>query len=386
MRIIFTFFLFSVSLFAQAQIEKILLGHLSGADPSRQEPVISICGMRGCSLPTGFEQVPSVPTLTPDRGRPELRLHRSPHVDTASKPLLTPVKYAQDAAKPAGIRIRCGSGYPRSDKEPILLVDGILADSLACFRQLDTAAIDDITILQSPAALAIFGPVASSGAIIVTTKKMLERTLQVLDITDQQPVARATVRMESTDGQSVFQYIASDSGCLVSRDWLTSKAWRIHITAAGYQPLQTIITRAQLSEQRLTIKMTRNVITCRYEALVLALQPRRIGCGLRTMMQTRQEAARPENITAAAPMQVFPNPVQRGGIISIRLHTANREPARLSLLQSDGSLLWSQPVQWVPGENRIPLRVSTAWAGGSYFIRLQYANGRIAASEQVIIQ
>lgn len=64
-----------------------------------------------------------------------------------------------------------------SAKGPIYVVDGtIIPDE----NKVDKTAIEDITVLQAPEAMAIFGPVGSNGAIVITTIKPKVKNLDTV--------------------------------------------------------------------------------------------------------------------------------------------------------------------------------------------------------------
>lgn len=386
MKWIYTCFLLTVSYLAPAQVEKILLGHVGDAGFKRIEIRPMLCGMRGVCLGSDINPVYTAPKVTRDMSGPEPRLHQNRYADPVAGPQIPVVRPPLDSAKPSNIRIRCGSGFPRNYGEPLLVIDGIMADSLGQLNKLDPSTIVDITVLQSPAGQAIFGPRAQNGVIIVSIKPAPKRILKVVDAKDGMPLPGATVRMESTDGRSVLQYLTDETGYLVSKDWVDKEGWNVKVTATGYLPYNTAISRARLTGQIIEMKLLRNVITCPGEVIVHSGQLRNRGCGSRGVAIRSENLSDTKEPFPAPSFKVFPNPVRRGERISIVFPAVNMERGRLNLFTADGHLLMSQAVQGMPGQNRIMLPVSSTWSAGMYFVRLQYANGSIAASEQVIIQ
>ena len=82
---------------------------------------------------------------------------------------------------------------------------------------------------------------------------------------------------------------------------------------------------------------------------------------------------------------VFPNPVQKGEIITIETTTQSDGPIEIKLTGLDGKLLLSQPQKAFKGQNRFTINTDPRWTAGLYFLQL-YANGKLLASDKVIIQ
>ena len=79
---------------------------------------------------------------------------------------------SQSAAKlgnagTGGIRLRGETGFGGGG-EPIYVVDGTILPNI---NDVNNDDIDDVTVLQGPAAAAIFGPQGARGAVVITLKK-----------------------------------------------------------------------------------------------------------------------------------------------------------------------------------------------------------------------
>ena len=91
-------------------------------------------------------------------------------------------------------------------------------------------------------------------------------------------------------------------------------------------------------------------------------------------------------ITNSFAHRIFPNPVRKGGVVNIEIENSKEERLAVKMLALDGRVLLDKSVQGLKGSGRFQLATDTRWAAGVYIIHLAYANGKILASEKVIIQ
>ena len=84
-------------------------------------------------------------------------------------------------------------------------------------------------------------------------------------------------------------------------------------------------------------------------------------------------------------ISTYPNPVQKGSLITVETTTYFGGIIELKLISLDGKLLLSQSQNTGKGLNRFTLRTDSRWSAGIYFLQL-YANGKLMASDKVVIQ
>ncbi|MEO6539808.1 MAG: carboxypeptidase-like regulatory domain-containing protein [Ferruginibacter sp.] len=83
-------------------------------------------------------------------------------------------------AKPATEIIRmAGMSAISADKKPLYVVDGIIMSN---YVDIDPDDVEDYSVLQGPAATALFGTVGENGAIVITTRKSKVRDLDTFFI------------------------------------------------------------------------------------------------------------------------------------------------------------------------------------------------------------
>ena len=85
-------------------------------------------------------------------------------------------------------------------------------------------------------------------------------------------------------------------------------------------------------------------------------------------------------------LSVYPNPVQRGQLVSLKLLKGYFPAGTVRVLTLDGKQLFSMAVNGNQQQGLIRLPTQQGWASGLYIFQLVYANGRVGASEKVILQ
>ena len=85
-------------------------------------------------------------------------------------------------------------------------------------------------------------------------------------------------------------------------------------------------------------------------------------------------------------LSIYPNPVRGGQQVSVKLMTGYFPSGSLRVLSMDGRQLFSVPVNGNQKPGLIQVSLQQGWATGVYIFQLVYANGRVGASEKVIIQ
>ncbi|HNU13833.1 MAG TPA: TonB-dependent receptor plug domain-containing protein [Chitinophagaceae bacterium] len=269
-----------------------------------------------------------------------------------------------------------------NDTSPMLIVDGIVRklDTLSRINPNDISSID---ILKSAPAVALFGPDGANGIIVVTLKQSSFRKFCVKDFMDGSKIAGATVSFISTDKKDTLMYVANDSGVVVTDKLKPLVQYEINVSAVGYEPVCDLITNIKNEQQ---INLRRELRTCTEVILKSTGLVRR--CGLYCICNTR--VIWPDSIgtkCSSGPLiKLFPNPVRKGGVINIETENGKEDRITVKILALDGRLMLNKSVQGLKGASRFQLATDTRWAAGVYIIQLAYANGKILASDKVIIE
>lgn len=384
MKLIFTLLSFSFFGSLQAQFEAIV-------SRIRSEPIrkVTIPAFIGCGM---YRHATLITMKLPNDSIPRVR--RS--LEGLDLPVrVTDYSYSLDtgslipqpqinAPKTSRVIIRCGT-LP-IPAEPILLVDGNLADSFSYLQKIPISEIEGIDSLKGPAATAIFGSRAVRGAYFVKTRKSKIRTLHIRDFQDRQPIPRATVRFISSDYKDTLQLIANDSGILVTDRLEKDMKYQVSVSAIGYRSVIFFYKNKFSQTASDEWLLHRNIISNEEVVIITYIdwKIKKISCC--HLGRTRCETHQLNPLTAQKQTKVFPNPALPGQTISIEQDLDTAEKISLQVFNISGSLMGDWNLQAVKGLNQIRFNTGRHWASGTYFFRILYANGRVAASGSIIIQ
>lgn len=383
MKLIFT--LLTIILFGnlQAQFEQIV--SRIRYEPDKKITLSTyICGFAYSKatlidLPPSFPDIPSVRRSLEGLQLP-LRetVHPRPLDTTRQNPVLVKQTMSRN------IKLSCAKTIIST--EPLLVVDGKLIDSLSYLNKLNPNDIEDITILKDAVAQAIYGCRASSGVIIVTTKSFNRIKIQILDEEDRHPIPGATVRFVSSDKKDTIQQTTNDTGFLFIRKPNSKKQYTLDISSVGYLPKREIISPYDPAKGGGKWMLSRNIISTQ-EAVISNIQcgrKRKITCCI--LGSTRCVIHQLSPMTQKKETKAFPNPARPGQTITIEEDLESAEKISLQVFHVSGALMGAWNLQAVKGLNQLRFTTGQHWAAGTYFFRILYAKGRVAASGSIIIQ
>lgn len=285
------------------------------------------------------------------------------------------------------ISLRCGISSKRV--EPLWIVDGFPVLSI---DNINTNDIESVSVLKEAEASAIFGCRAAVGVIIITTKSGKVRKFTIQDFLDGNPVSNATVCFVSTDKKDTVITIANDSGVVMTDKLKSSKLYEMSVTAIGYTSLHQSLKNSYCEkDQRILLEMDvkfcdevvihpGNIIRC-------SRIYKRISCGANGVKTITiiNDSLNKKSDNGLKKIKTYPNPVQKGSLITVETTTDFGGIIELKLISLDGKILLSQPQNTIKGLNRFTLRTDNRWPAGIYFLQL-YANGKLMASNKIVIQ
>jgi TonB-dependent SusC/RagA subfamily outer membrane receptor len=100
------------------------------------------------------------------------------------EPIKSTVKISGDLEKPILLR---GGILFRTEDAPIYVVDGTIMLNL---NDINPDNVESVNILKGPEATALFGPKGANGAIIITTRKVKEKTLKEVVVSSESGTRR----------------------------------------------------------------------------------------------------------------------------------------------------------------------------------------------------
>lgn len=337
---------------------------------------IYICGMRGdlsiiSNIPISQPEIVKVDSVNFRYKSPELNI--------------LPTK-RDTSVKPVTIKIRCMKTLT-DDDNPLIVIDGVPLEknSLSSINPNDIESID---ILKAATASALFGCRAARGVIIITTKSAKLRKFIIKDFLDGGIIPRANVSFISTDKNDTIMMVANDSGVVVIDKLRSSATYSIIVSAVSYKRTTQIFNNSYGHNEQ-EVRLGREEKICDNVFITSYIQhhgcPRCLSCRIAGISITNDSITVKQEFQKLSKHNIYPNPAQKGKTITIETTTQSDGPIEIRLISLDGKLLLSQPKKTFKGLNRFTINTDSRWAAGIYFVQL-YANGKLLASDKVVIQ
>lgn len=268
------------------------------------------------------------------------------------------------------------------NNSPLLIIDGAVK-KLDTLSKINPNDILSVEIIKSAPAVALCGPDGANGIIIVTLKQSSFRKFYIKDFVDGSKVAGATVCFISNNKKDTLMYVANDSGTVVTDKLKPYQSYQVKISAVGYMPFSGEIVNKDKEQQFL---LSRNIQSCSEVVLTSSVSWYR--CGLYCICHTR--VAWPDSIATKCStvpvVKLFPNPVQKGGVVGIEINNSTEDRLIVKFLTMDGRMVFSESISGVKNNKQFRIDTDSRWPAGVYIIQLAYANGKILASDKIIIQ
>jgi len=285
----------------------------------------------------------------------------------------------KDTIQRTGIKMQCG-GTITSNLPPLIIINGVPIP-FNKLERIDPNNIERIEIVKGPEATVIYGSEGANGVILITTK-LTYKKISIKDALDQTPVAAATMSFNFQGRENSLNYIADDQGVILSNSWKELAQSAMNISAVGYKTFYR-----ETPGDDSVIYLKRDIKICQEVVIATSglTRCRCWGCrGNTRCINTLKKESIDAKPTGSMTLNFYPNPVQRGASINIQFNDPNSISA-IRVLSLDGRNLLQQPVARVQ-KSIFRLETDPRWAAGIYFVQLLYENGRVAASEKIILQ
>ena len=279
------------------------------------------------------------------------------------------------------VKLRCGNSRSFTEDRCIIIVDGdpLPFDSLST---INPDLVENISILKPAVSTALLGFDGSRGAIIITTKRIDYGRFAIKDFVSNSAIAAATVRFESADHKHRLMLPANDSGVLITDQLKPSTKYTVTVTAIGYQAYSGVFTTTRIFSKE--ILLSRDIKTGT-GVIVTSYTRRRRGCPASRGYQRGKGKDSVITTTFGPVLKMYPDPLQRGNVLTIALNSPIQTSYNLRLISAGGQQVLLQKLLAAKGTSKFTVPTSTGWAAGLYFIDLLYENGSVAASAKIVI-
>lgn len=281
--------------------------------------------------------------------------------------------------------IRIGCLPSNLSSAPLFIIDGVPVD-FDNGKDIDPNNIESIDVLKDAAASAIYGCRAANGVIIITTKSSKIREFHIRDFLDGNSVAGATVSFVSArDKKDTLMFVSNDNGVITTDKLNIGEEYQVTITSAGYKALSVVYKNIRGVVNSFALE--RNVVDC---APVLVTSYGMIRCRLTSccgwISTSNCSLISKKNNTDKRISVIYPNPVQRGRIVTIEINGCQDGLLYIRMITVDGRQLLSQTQKTYKGVNRLFLNIDHRWSAGAYFFQVVDEKRNIIKQEKIIIQ
>lgn len=280
----------------------------------------------------------------------------------------------------------------KSATEVLYVIDGVPEDESA-LRRLDPSLIESISIFKD-SATRFYSCRPLKPVILINTRRSNNLQITIRDKDDQAPLPGATVSFISSDRRDTLMYVADLAGQVSRKNLKKDKKYDVQVTSSGYKifagPVASIrngvieVERDIIMGQEVVVSSGHVIICRRYYACHQLQTP--LNCCVQTRLINDQRSEIVKEPLGNSIISVFPNPVQRGQQVSLKLSPGYFPSGSIRVITMDGKQVLSVPVNGSQKQGLIQVSMQQSWTPGVYIFQLVYANGRPGASEKVILQ
>jgi TonB-dependent SusC/RagA subfamily outer membrane receptor len=307
--------------------------------------------------------------------------------------------------------IRLGKINSNKNKQPVLYIidNNIVSDKTA--GKLNPNDIESIEVLQGAKAGAIYGAVASEGAIIITTanktssaknktgKEKYSVRLKITDNATMQPVDKATLTIARIGDAQPGIILTDEKGIGTIDNIKEEETYLIKITGDGYLNQELQISASDLNERKINkeIFLEQAPVQSDYkkmDSVVIQSYPvqgRLLRCtagGLsvtRTIKKTFKDSISVITSSISGAIKIAPNPVQKGNSFKVELKVQQTGLYTLQLIDAGGQVIFQKQVSVAVKQYTEQVQSELKWSSGIYFMRvLNDKNGLISTGKLVI--
>jgi TonB-dependent SusC/RagA subfamily outer membrane receptor len=289
--------------------------------------------------------------------------------------------------------IRC-SATLLSFNEPLYIVDGVPFE-IKEFKDIKPNEIISIEILKPSTAAALFGCRASTGVIIITTKKANQKTFSIKDAKDRIGIGYATVTAVSQKTGKSFSFIANEFG-KIQTDSLKSSDYQISVSCIGYKtkevPLKNIAGNryeVYLEKEIMNLKEVvvsglrtntyRKTVTECYSSMLICKVP-----GIQITM--KEEIQNHSGFLNSGTIKAYPNPVTPSGTISLSFSDVKPGQYLIRIINESGQLFCRYQKQISAKAETEQIHLSSSINAGIYFVQVINEQKKLVQSSKVVVQ
>ena len=200
----------------------------------------------------------------------------------------------------------------------------------------------------------------------------------------------ATVSFISVNKKDTLYFIANDIGVVETNKLKQSSEYEMSVSAVGYSTIKQQFKNGYGYRER-NVLLSRDIKTCDEVVLSSTLCSKKmiLGCTLYCQVSGMYITAGSDKSIKdriVSGFKIYPNPVQKGSAFNIQFNNEDNSDKTVRVLSTDGKIMLQQTLKTNKENGLFQVQTDARWSAGTYFLQLVYENGRILASDKLIIQ
>jgi TonB-dependent SusC/RagA subfamily outer membrane receptor len=296
------------------------------------------------------------------------------------------------ASGSVSIRLRCKSSIATGN-EPLYVIDGVPQRPVD-LSKLQVNDIESISVLKDHAATAIYGYRATSGVIIITTKRARQIVISIKDADNRMGIRDATVTAVSQKTGKSFSFATNEFG-RVATDSLENSGYSIRVSCVGYKTKEVSL-KSNFHQQYelllekefkylneliicgLPVKISRKM-TNEYESSILS-------CKISGMLITTTQQIETDPGFSGTPfIKTYPNPVSRAGVIYCSFKDVEPGLYQIKLLTASGQFISNLQQQVSSSHQTKQISLPANIQPGIYFMQFISEQNKLMQSSRVVV-
>lgn len=266
--------------------------------------------------------------------------------------------------------------------KPLVIVDGIPVE-FDKIKEFKPADIESIHILKD-SALSRIGCRPNYGGVILITTKIKTPVFIVKDAATGDKLAGATIEFKNS--RHTIMATSDENGVVVPTGLNSKQEYEMRITMIGYTRLVSGFKPTDATGRELLLQKD---IKDLGEVTVIGYGSRRVcyrmGCG-GSIVSCRIHTTPVKEILPSENGLLYPNPVVKGGTVTIKLKEDAAVPEQFKVYSLDGRQVLTQSASDAKSRDMFDLRTGPNWAAGVYFVQAIDDKGKLIHTSKLVIQ
>jgi len=213
----------------------------------------------------------------------------------------------------------------------------------------------------------------------------------VKDFIDKTSIAGATIDFVSLTNQSdTLRFVANEFGIINTKILQKDTGYNMIVSSVGYKPyflkiknnvtgMQVIfMERDEVSNEEVVV-VSAGVIRCYSSTFICS-----------DVLKIAEDSqfgafAKVENKASPVFSSIFPNPVQRGENITLKISSEQHTYLQTLIIDITGKIVWKQILKLNKSLTSFSINIRSLWSAGTYFLSLRDNNGKILKTEKFIV-